>query len=170
MGKRATIIIKESLEELKSLKRKQTSIRKEKRVYALICLKEAKFGTRQQLANHLGVHVRSLEKWVDQYHKQGISDLLEIKPRRKGSKIITSQIHQGLEQRVTDGHNPFLGYWEAQQWVKEQYDVEVSYHLIRQYLIKHFKTKVKRPRKSHIQKDPQAEEAFFKTAQHLQGA
>jgi transposase len=52
----------------------------------------------------------------------------------------------------------------------EQYGVEVNYHRIREYLIKHFKTKVKRPRKSHIQKDPQAEEAFFKTTQHLQGA
>jgi transposase len=170
MGKRISKTIKESLSTLKSLKRKQPSLQKEKRVYALICLKEDKFETRKQLAHHLGVHVRSIEKWTAQYYEHGIDDLLEIKPKRKGSKIITSQIHKGLEGRVNDGNNPFKGYWDAQQWVMEQYGVEVNYHRIREYLIKHFKTKVKRPRKSHIQKDPQAEEAFFKTTQHLQGA
>lgn len=105
-----------------------------------------------------------------QYNAHGIEDLVKIKPKRKGSKIITAEIHKGLEQRVNDPKNPFRGYWDAQHWVNEQYNVRVSYHLIREYLIKHFKTKVKRPRKSHIQKDPQAEEAFFKTARHLQGA
>lgn len=170
MGKRAEIVIKESLSTLKILKRKQRSIRKEKRVYALICLKEATFGTRKQLANHLGVHVRSIEKWVAQYDENGIDDLVRTKPKRKGSKIITSQIHEGLEGRVKDSHNPFLGYWDAQQWVKEQYGVEVNYHRIREYLIKHFKTKVKRPRKGHVQKEPQAEEAFFKTALYLRRA
>lgn len=170
MGKRVSKTIKESLSTLKSLRRKQTSLQKEKRIYALICLKEDRFSTRQQLADHLGMHIRSLEKWLVQYNAHGIEDLVKIKPKRKGSKIITAEIHEGLDQRVNDAKNPFRGYWDAQQWVKEQYEVEVSYHRIREYLIKHFKTKVKRPRKSHIQKDPQAEEAFFKTAQHLQGA
>jgi transposase len=170
MGKHAEITIKESLSTLKNLKRKQTSIRKEKRAYALICLKEGKFDTRKQLANYLGIHVRSLEKWVAQYNVHGIEDLLLCKPKRKGSKIITPQIHEGLEKRVHDGSNPFKGYWEAQQWVQQEFGVEVNYHRIREYLIKHFKTKVKRPRKSHIEKDPNGAEAFFKTAQYLQRA
>lgn len=162
-------MIKESLSILKTLQGRQSSIRKEKRVHALICIKEGKFVTRQQLANYLGVHIRSLEKWVAQYQQQGIEDLLTVKPKRKGSKIITAELHQGLEERVNDSKNPFKGYWDAQQWAKEQYGIDVNYHRIREYLIKHFKTKVKRPRKSHVQKDPQAKEAFFKTAQHLQG-
>lgn len=170
MGKRAEITIKESLSTLKSLKNKQRSIRKEKRVYALICLKESRFNTRKELAHHLGVHVRSLEKWVAQYQVYGIEDLLVSKPKRNGSKIITPTIHEGLEKRVHDGSNPFKGYWDAQQWVKQEYGVEVNYQRIREYLIKHFKTKVKRPRKSHIKKDPNGAEAFFKTAQYLRGA
>lgn len=170
MGKRAEIWIKESLSMLKSLKQKQSSIRKEKRVYALILLKESKFDTRKELANHLGVHVRSIEKWVVQYTEHGIEDLLIIKPKRKGSRIITSQIHEGLERRVNDVHKPFMGYWDAQRWIKEEYGVEVNYQRVREYLMKHFGTKVKRPRKSHIEKDPNGQVAFFKTAQHLQGA
>lgn len=170
MGKRVAVSIKESLSTLKSLKNKQRSLAKQRRVYALICLKENKFDTRDQLANHIGVTLRSIEKWIVQYHEFGIEDLLEVKPSRRGSKIITPQIHQGLKSKVHNEKEPLRGYWEAQQWVKDEYGIEVNYHRIREYLIKHFKTKVKRPRKSHIEKDPNGQETFFKTAQYLQGA
>ncbi|MGL1889948.1 MAG: hypothetical protein OCD76_25775, partial [Reichenbachiella sp.] len=168
--KHAELEIKESLSTLKDLRGKQTSLGKQRRVYALICLKESKFTTRQELANHLGVNIRSLEKWVFQYKASGLEDLLLNKPRRKGSKIITSQIHQGLEERAKDPANPFKGYWDAQQWANERYNVNISYHWLRKYMIQHFETKVKRPRKSHINKDPLAADAFFKTTQHIQGA
>ena len=168
MGKRAELSIKESLSKLKSLKKQPITIGKKQRVYAFICLKESKFDTRKQLANHLGVHVRSIEKWVRQYKEYGIDDLLVSKPRRKGSKIITAKVHQYLEERVNNPKTPFKGYWDAQQCVKQQHGLEVSYHWLRQYMINHFKTKVKRPRKSHVEKDPNSEEAFFKTTQYLQ--
>ena len=170
MGKRAKTTIKEGLSDLQKLKRKQPSIGKQKRVQALICLKEGKFSTRKQLAHYLGIHVRSLERWLVQYSVDGIEGLLSSKPKRKGSKIITPDIHDGLEKRVNDGSNPFKGYWEAQQWVKQEYGVEVAYHRVREYLIKHFNTKVKRPRKSHIKKDPDGATTFFKTSPHLQRA
>jgi hypothetical protein len=64
---------------------------------------------------------------------------------------------------VNDSHNPFLGYWDAQQWVVEQYGVEVKYQRIREYLIQHFSTKLKVLRKSHYKKDDDAEKAFLKT-------
>jgi radical SAM superfamily enzyme YgiQ (UPF0313 family) len=70
---------------------------------------------------------------------------------------------------VNDAKNPFMGYWDTKHWVEEQYEVQGSYHRIREYLIKNFKTKVKWLRKSHIQKDPQAEAASSKTSKHLQG-
>lgn len=170
MGKRVKLDIKESLSTLKKLRNKQRSLNKEKRVYALICLKESKFSTQLELANYLGIHLRSLQKWVSQYKTSGLEDLLLIKPKRKGSRIITSQIHQALKERSNDPDNPFKGYWDAQQWVNERYGINITYHWLRKYMIQHFKTKVKRPRKSHIKKDPQAMEAFFKTLQYIQGA
>lgn len=170
MGKRVNVFVKESISDLKTLRRKQSSLRKEKRVLALICLKESRFDTRKELAIHLGIHPRSLEKWIVQYKEHGLDDLLVIKPKRKGSKIITPEIHEGLKTRVHDAQNPFRGYWDARQWVQEEYGVEVNYQRVREYLIKHFGTKVKRPRKSHIQKDPNGEATFFKTTQHTGGA
>jgi hypothetical protein len=131
MGEQVIKTIQESLSTLKSLRVKQTSLQKEKRIYALICLKEDKFSARQELTDHLGMHIRSLEKWHGQYDAHGIDDLVKIKPKRKGSKIITAEIHKGLEQGVNDPKNPFRWYWDAQHWVNEQYNVKVSYHRIR---------------------------------------
>jgi hypothetical protein len=60
-----------------------------------------------------------------------------------------------------------LGYWEAQQWVEDTFNVLIKHWLIK-YLITHFKTKLKSPGKSHYKKEEQAIEAFFKTTQHIQ--
>jgi transposase len=59
------------------------------------------------------------------------------------------------------------GLSNAQDWVKKEFGVEIKYQRIREYLIQHFRTKTKSPRKSHIKKDKQAEEAFLKTPKHV---
>ena len=89
--------------------------------------------------------------------------MISDKLKNKQSKIITSEIHLGLSQRVNDPLNPFLGYWDAQIWVNETYGIDIKYQRIREYLKQHFKTKLKSPRKSHYKKNVEAEKAFLKT-------
>jgi len=161
MGKKAILVIKESLSDLKKLKTSQTSLSKQKRIIALIRIKEKSDNRRQELANYLGVHIRTLERWVKIYKNQGLCVLLEIKARRSGSKYISPQIHEGLSKRLNDPQASFLGYWEVQHWIELEYGVKVKYHRVREYLIKHFGTKPKSTRKSHIKKDDKAV-AFFK--------
>lgn len=163
MGKRAELDIKESLEELTVFCKKQISLHLEKRVRALILIKLDNGLTRLEIANQLGVNKRTLERWVNRYTAEGLNKLVIDQQRRKGSKIITEEIHEGLLRRVHDPKNCFLGYWEAQNWIKEEYNVEVNYHRVREYLIQHFGTKVKSARKSHVNKDDKAV-ALFKNA------
>ncbi len=158
--------IEESLSELKKLRSKQPTLSKQKRVDCLIHLKISKFETRQELANHLGIHIRTQERWLSKYRKQGLTSFITDKPIIRTSKIITPQIHDALEAKVRSSDSPFLGYWEAQQWVEDTFGVPIKYHWLRKYLITHFKTKLKSPRKSHYKKDEQAIEAFLKTAKH----
>lgn len=167
MGKKAHLDITESIPELQKILVKQQSLKGEKRVRCLIEIKSAKFGTRQELANYLGIHIRTLERWLNSYKSGGILEMLSDKPKNKQSKIITPEIHQGLERRVNDPQDPFRGYWDAQNWVTQEYGIEIKYQRVREYLIQHFKTKTKSPRKSHIKKDKQAEEAFLKTPKHV---
>ncbi len=165
MGKVSDLKIKESEEELNKLRKSQRSLKFEKRVIALQKIKGGESGTRQELSDYLGIGKRTLEGWLTSYSREGIEQFLTVKPRRKGSKIITSEIHEGLKQRVNDPHQSFLGYWDAQQWVEQQYGVHVKYHWLRKYLINRFGTKVKSPRKSHVKKDQKAQDSFLKTTQ-----
>ena len=158
--------IEESLSELKKLRLKQPTLSKQKRVDCLIHLKTSKFETRQELANHLSIHIRTQERWLTKYRTQGIASFITDKPKIRTSKIISPQIHDALEAKVSSSDSPFLGYWEAQQWVEDTFGVTIKYHWLRKYLITHFKTKLKSPRRSHYKKDEQAIEAFFKTAKH----
>ena len=163
MGKKAYLDIKESVSELKNLLRKQNTLKGEKRLKSLLSIKIEKFETRQQVANSVSVHIRTLERWLSNYKDGGIDQMIIDRPKNKGSKIITSEIHDALSARVCDPHNPFLGYWDAQDWVNQEFGVDVKYQRIREYLIQHFKTKLKSPRKSHYKKDDEAEKAFLKT-------
>ncbi len=163
MGKKAVLSISQSIERLEKLYRAQPSLQKQKRVLALLRIKRQNDDTRQDLANYLGIHIRTLERWINAYKRGGVEDLVTDLPRRKGSKIITPEIHRGLERRLSSQKNSFKGYWDAQRWIEKEYGVKVKYQRVREYLIQHFGTKVKTPRKSHVNKDDGAV-ALFKNA------
>lgn len=164
MGKKAELLIKESLVELQKIRKQQKTLTNRKRIIALLRIKESRDATRKELADFLCLNVRTVERWIKIYREDGIEKLLEVKPRKKSSKIISNEVHQELSKKLNDPHNAFLGYWEVKDWLDQNFDINVKYHTIRKYLITHFKTKVKRGRKSHVNKDPQAIEAFLKTA------
>lgn len=163
MGKVSKLIIIESEQELIKLKRKQSDLRSEKRIECLLLLKSKRFATQELTAQYLGISRQTIVRWITAYNQFGIVGILPKKTRDKKSKIFTPDIHKGLASKMSGSRNPLLGYWDAQRWVKENYGVQVNYHWLRKYLIKHFKTKWKTPRKSHIGKDGEAEKAFLKT-------
>jgi transposase len=162
MGKYTTIIVKEEIEELKSLRTREKNHRLKTRIQSLILTKENKFKTREELANHLGVGVSSLYRWTEVYKESGIEAMLKISNGGLRRKSITKEVHQGLEEKLKDSTKPLLGYFDAQQWVQDTYSIEYKYNTLRTYMIRNFKTKLKTPRKSHYKKDEQAIEAFKK--------
>ncbi len=117
----------------------------------------------------MGINLRTQERWVLRYISGGITGLPTDKPKNITSRIITPQIHQGLSKRVNSSEQPFLGYEDAVQWVKNEYNVAIQYHNLRSYLIQHFKTKLKVPRKYHYKKDDKAVDAFLKTPEYPTG-
>ena len=163
MKKRVKILVKESLSELKILQSKQRNIKSEKRVLCLIHLKKKTFKTQEDLAKNLLINIRTLSGWIKKYREKGLEGILLKPNRKKPSKIISAEIHEGLSKRVNSSTNPFLGYWDAEEWVFSEYGVKVKYHWLRKYLIKHFKTKLKTPRKSHYKKDEKQVDSFLKS-------
>ena len=165
MGRHANITIKESIEELKNLYKNESNQKLKLRLKCLIYTKEDKYKTQTILATHLGIDYSSLKRWFKLYREEGLASYLKIKSGGYKVSIITPEIHQKLEQKLNNSSNPLKGYWEAQEWVRDNFGLEIKYNTLRTYLIRHFKTKIKAPRKSHYKKDDQAIEAFFKTSQ-----
>ena len=101
---------------------------------------------------------------MTKYKSVGIQDFIGIDKRNKKPAVITEQIHRLLDQKLSDEEDPLLGYADAHRWINEQAGIEITYHNLRYYLIRHFHSKIKTPRKSHIKKDIEAQAAFLKTA------
>jgi transposase len=164
MGKRISIEITESLEDLKSLYKKTPSFRKRLRIQSLILTKQNKFQNREQLAAYLGVGVRTLYDWTQNYKLSGLDEMLKISNGGKRREVITAEHRPIIEAKLNDSTNPFKGYKDAQLWFIQEHGLEFKYQTLRTYMIREFGSKLKAPRKSHYKKDEQAIEAFKKTS------
>ena len=91
MGKKAQLTIEQTAEQLQKLYNLQRSLKQQKKIIALMRIKKQIDNTREDLSNYLGVHKRTLERWINAYLQGGIEQLLLIKPKRKDSKL--SLIH-----------------------------------------------------------------------------
>ena len=162
MGIRKQLDVKESLDELYSLKKKVKNHRLKVRVLFLILEKENKFKIREELAKYLDVNDSTLLRWGISYNKKGISDFIKISIGGNKKSIIPANVHDGLKLKTHDSNTPLRGYWDAVNWVKEEYSFDIKYNTLRTYMIRNFSTKLKVPRKSHYKKDEQAIEVFKK--------
>jgi len=164
MGKRAVLLIKEDESELLSLKKTSKSLYSKNRLQALLLIKTKAFKTRREVALAIGIHKRTLEHWTKEYSKVGIHSFIQD-PRGGARRTCMSKTaHLQLQQKVNDSEHPFMGYKEALLWFKENISEDMKYNTLRTYLIRHFGTKLKMPRKSHYKKDEQAIEVFKKTS------
>lgn len=163
MGKQIEVYIKESLLELKSLYKKTKSSRKKLRILSLILTKKKKFITREHLAIYLGVDVKTLYVWTKTYNLSGLKQMLVISSGGKRREIVPLKIHNDLEKKLHNSKSPLLGYTDAVEWVKNEFNIDLNYHTLRSFMIRHYGTKLKIPRKSHYKKDEKAFEAFKKT-------
>ena len=86
---------------------KHPSHKSKQRIRSLLLLKSGKFETQQQLANYLGITRRCLSGWLRLYRNTSIEEFLPKQKRNRKSKIITPQIHKGLEEKLKDKSNPY---------------------------------------------------------------
>jgi len=163
MGRISRLEIKESELELNKLRKIQVKSKNVDRLKALIYIKQNKFSTREELAEYMGYTRRSIEKWLAAYKSGGMDKMLLPSKRVRKSYLIPANVDNAIKQRVYDEHQGFSSYVEAQNWLATEFGLDLKYNTVREHLIRHFKTKIKSPRKSHIKKDPEAVKVFLKT-------
>ena len=163
MARPTNIVIKESLDFLKKMYSEERNHRIRIRIKCLILLKEARLKGQLEIANHLSVDYATVKRWLKQYKEEGIKSLTILRNGGQRRSAISHEVHQSLSAKLNDSTQPLLGYWDAVLWVNNNHGLEIKYNTLRTYLIRHFKTKLKAPRKSHYKKNEQAIEAFKKT-------
>ena len=165
MARAKSILIKESVKELTQL-RKNSSDTINKRLLMLIKIKRADGIplSKRDLAKQLGVDPNSITSWKKIYEQKGISGI--ISDGRIGFKpsVISAENHKKIEKKLKDPKNGIRGYVELLDWVKTELSMDMKYITLVKYSERHFGSKIKVARKSHVKKDEQAVETFKKTS------
>ncbi len=164
MAKSKSISVKESEVELKRLLRQQP-IHLRNRVQMLLVLKGSEHTlSKNELSKILKINHNTAQRWRKTYCEKGIDALLS--DGRVGFKpsIISNEIHQAIEERLTSPKDAFTSYIDLINWIVENYLPQgINYHTVNKYVKRHFGAKLKVARKSHSKKDENAVEVFKKT-------
>ena len=163
MSYQSKLTIKESLGSLRGSYASSKDHRVKLKIKSLILFVEHPEKRQQDIADHLCIGYSTLKRWYKQYTEQGFSSFASMNMGGNKPSVVPEEVHQALEEKLRDSSNPLSGYWDAVLWVESGFGLKIKYQTLRKYMIKHFKCKLKSPRKSHYQKDQQAIEAFLKT-------
>ena len=156
--------IVESAEELKTLLSNQSSARLRDRVRALYLCKTSQVQTRRELATLLGCDESTIYRWFCTYQKLGISGLLQLKtPPGKPSKL-PPHVLEGLQARLQERQG-FRSYYEIQEWLATQYNIEAAYATVHGIVRYKLKSKLKASRPISIEADPKVQDTFKKNSQ-----
>ncbi len=163
MPTQSKITVTETPQALKNLLQASTNHWVKLKIRSLLLLQSGKLKRQKDIASHLSIGYSTIKEWYRDYSQNGIDTFLIIKAKGKPKSLISSEVHEALKLKLNNSNDPLLGYWDAVLWVKKHYQLDIKYATLRKYMITHFGTKLKSPRKSHYKKDEQAIEAFLKT-------
>ena len=99
---RTKIQISETEEELKRLLLQSTDSRIKEKLQALYWLKTKKLYTVTQIADLLGRHRVTVERWLDQYRKNGIEGILTRKKSPGRPRAVPPEIVVQLQEELKD--------------------------------------------------------------------
>jgi transposase len=165
MSKAKQLYVKESVSELKKLLvGRSVTISNRIRMLILIKNNEGTSLSKQTLGKMLGVSSSSTQIWRKLYESGGLSLLLEDKRIGFKPSLISQDEHEKLGSKLNNPTNGLRGYVELQEWISHEFEKTIKYNTLIKYCGRHFGSKSKVARKSHIKKDLQAVEDLKKTS------
>jgi len=164
------IKVKESNAELKAFLKKSSNLIVP-RLRMLIELKnhEESGISKRDLATLIGVNHNSIQTWRTMYEQGGLTYLCSHRKTGFRPSVFTKDEHNAIEAKLKDPMNGLRGYTELLTWIEQEFGKGVKYNTLLKYCIRKFGSRVKVARKSHVNKDDQAAEAFKKTLHKFVG-
>ena len=165
MSKAKQLYVIESVPALKKLlSNRSVTISNRLRMLILIKNNKGENFSKNKLGALLGVSSSSIQIWRQLYVKGGIRLLLEDKRIGFKPSLISQEEHKQIEAKLNDPTNGLRGYVELQDWIRQKFGKDLKYNTLLKYCGRHFASKSKVARKSHIKKDLQAVEDLKKTS------
>jgi transposase len=158
------IIIKETLVQLRKLQKDNIPMIAN-RIKVLIEFKknETTGISKRVVADRVGVNHNSVQTWRTLYEQGGIDAILQHDRKEGRPSNITAAEHKLIEKKLHDPTNGLRGYVELLNWIETEFKKTIKYNTLLKYSMRHFGSKVKVARKSHVKKDRAAVAAFKKT-------
>ena len=155
--------IREELEELRLLLRKQERSLAKRRLRFLILLKSGECTSQASAGAQIGIKRRAAEKLWKLYHTKGIEGLLE-KPHSGRPAKLDEAAKQALQNELDGSRIQTLG--QACDLVRQNHDISISPVAMHYYFkAQKIKKKTGRPtnvRPTNVRKDVEGEKAFKK--------
>ncbi len=165
MAKPLQLIVKESITDLRKMQRSYGALIGKRMVMLIEIKKHQKQGiSKRDLSLLTGINHNSITKWRKIYLDSGIEPLL--KHGRVGGfkkSVFSKDEHKQLEVILNNPTNGIRGYTELVEWVAKELSKEVKYITLVKYAERHFGSKIKVARKSHVKKDDLLVDTFKKT-------
>ena len=145
--------ITEDLESLQARLRSARDPQLRPRLHLLVLLTSGQVTTRRQAAAHLAVHRNTVALWLRTYREGGLTALLTYKEAGApaGQKSLPAAVFAQLQARLATASG-FASYVAIQQWLREEFSLEVLYKTLHGIVHYQRKAKLKRPRPSHAKK------------------
>ena len=143
--------ITESVSELKSLIRKSPKGYQKQRLTMLYLYRSGQVKTRQQAAELIGVHRKTVGDWLSTYTTDGLDALLERDYSTGRPHQLTEEQQELLRQELQKPTG-FSSYQQVTDYIEETFDVKMSYPAVYALVRYKWNAKLKVPRKSHEKK------------------
>jgi len=160
------ITVTQTIPELRKLQRASGELLAKRLLMLIEIKKHEKTGiSKRELSLITGINHNSIVKWRQLYNLSGIEPLL--KHGRVGGfkkSVLSKEEHNKIAAKLNDPKNGIRGYTELLEWVKTECSKDIKYITLVKYVQRHFGSKIKVARKSHIKKDEEAVLAFKKTS------
>lgn len=160
------ITVTQTIPELRKLQRSSGQLISKRLLMLIEIKRHEKMGiSKRALSLITGINHNSIVKWRKLYNLSGIEPLL-THGRVGGFKksVISKEEHNKIEMKLNDPKNGIRGYTELLEWVNKELSKDMKYITLVKYAQRHFGSKIKVARKSHVKKDEEAVATFKKTS------
>ena len=155
MSRPLNIFILETADELKQLMHAQQKTKLKERIQALYLLKNGRAKKLQDLVDLLGRSTSTIESWLTLYRKKGLLGLLAWNYHGGQPPAISEPVLTELRDKLSQPQG-FKNYGEIQQWLKEEYGLEIHYKTLHQTVHYKLKAKLQVARPTPIKRDDPA--------------